>query len=326
MGNTALDSLFSLEPSVPVVASSTNRTRNMAYYCVPLSGVTEPFIFCTTEEQISAYTDDIRPFIALKYLAGIYLAGDGLITDFSDLNKLCYTMLMAPNTNTITTDFSSFIGIKSYIEDNPNALIEPTVTNIPEQLAKTFATNVFYAHENSDANCEIFAEFLSPTLNPNLNNNQLKTYPRQSTILLNNSEVSIARSKQFSFLYSDGSTVITPSLYYFRAGGYTIADYYIVEELREGIQRLMYSYIGNNQPRYLNSQIAAMISKGYELINQYIASSKIESAVFTIPSKQDQSSTDIIDGLLNNCTLDITVAGAIWYGNGIVTYNIGGQA
>lgn len=319
---TVRQAIVNFTPIEPVNFGSPTRLHNLAYFCTPLESVTDEYVLITSATEVDTYTSDTRIKDAFTNgLNQVYLAFDGNITDYTELSNLAYTLVCSPETDTVSADFSTFEGIKVYTQENPESLTLPTEDNVPEKLAAIFKNCVFYAKEVETLAIQVLSNMISESDNPNWNSLQLRQYG-STTALCNGDDVLKVREKQLSSTASDNDVPIA-TLIYLRAGGYNLADYYIVENLRQDIQTATMNYIANTDPRYDNKAIGQIIAVGQSVINNYIDRGLIEEATYTIPPRQEQTAQDIISGLLNYAELTITISGAIWAVKGTVTYILG---
>lgn len=318
-----LDSQVDFQPKQPSFSTPSTRLRNLAYFCVPKTGITDEYVLVTDSADLATYTDDTRIEKAFTNgLNQVYLGFEGNITDFSELSNLVYTMIVSYDIDASSIDFSTFRNLNNviaYTTDNPDALFP---AGVPQTLAQTFATRVFYANGSESLAIEEISQMISLERNPNWDNNQYGQFPNNTSLVKSKNDIDTARGAQYSFVASDTTDTLVPELMYSRAGGFNAVDYYIVENLRIDIQIALKNYIANKKPRYINDAIAGLQTVGDNIILQYATSFKVSSATLTIPAVQAQTSIDYINGLLNNLELKIVIANAIWYVKGTVTYAI----
>lgn len=321
---TVREAIVNFVVQEPDITKTPTQLRNLAYLCSPLSSVTEEYVLVTSADDVALYTDDVRIKVAFTQgLNQVYLVFSGNITDFTIINSFAYTLLISPDVNIVpNTASETFDGIIMITQNEPTSLTLPTDTNIPEQIVSTFKIGGFYAPVAENLGVRVLANMISPELNADWKSLQLKTYEGTTASVDNGDDVIRMREKQFSGTAQD-IDVTLPTLVYLRAGGHNLADYYIVENLRQDIQSAMINYLANLEPRYLNSSIGNMMVKGNAIISDYVARGLIESGEYLLPPKQSQSSTDIINGMVNNATLTITIGGAIWSIKGTVTTVLG---
>lgn len=325
MAQTLLDIIIDLKAQDITFTQPIKRTKNVVYGAVRKIGATTPlFQHITDKSKLADHLDpDEVPRAEAFFDAGltsIYLLlkdnanNDFIATDVEKASKVAYTLVLAIDVaGTLPAEVAKFDGVKVYIKSDAT-----DADNIA--LAKTSNTCVVI-HDTSGITITpfphyLFGKFLGKNSWDNMQYESFAYDPKLTTI----GELKAARDNQFTFIGQDETTITSPVLLYFRAGGVSIADIYIAEDLRQEIQTNSYNYIKNAKPKYLDSEISSLISVGNNVIDKYIRSGLLQDATYTIPAKNLQKNADVVAGKLANVALTATLAGAVWWLEGTVTH------
>lgn len=321
--NNALSLVVNFNPKETQIIAPNRRTRVMSYFCVPLTTPVagEFYQRVTDKADLSIYTADPRIESAFdEGLNEVYLLFEGFDDASIDyVSERTYSLVVSPEADSVSADFSRYNGYRYYVEDNPLILEGGTIANI---LALESLTGVFYADKTEDLQVRAVARLINEGLNPKWNNLQLARFQDNSVILKNVAEAEKARDLQLSFIYADGLQIVIPQLFYFRAGGYTVADGYIVEDIQNDIQAGIASYISTAQPRYINEALGVIATIGNTVIQRYIQNRMLNNSrinQYLVPDRTQQTLTDIQNGRVNNTELILDLASAVWWIVGTVT-------
>ena len=329
MAKTILDIVIDLEASASSSIAPVERTKNITYGSVFKVGyVGDLFVEVTSKIALALALENEN----LVYAEELFDAGMNKIflilrpdvstefvsADVDEAVKVSYHILLASDLVIGATELSVFDGIKYHIKN--------IVDGTTETLALTSNTSVILTQIKGDLGGDVGEAFAS-TLVANfvsanvLTSLQLNTFGQYTPLLTDIGAIEDARNKHFTFLGSDDSTVVVPTLMYFRAGGITIADPVIAENLRQDIQTDAFNYIANNNPRYLNSQIGVLVQRGQDIINLFVGRGLILSGSYSIPARSEQLANDILIGKLANVEVVNNLASAIWFITGTMQNN-----
>lgn len=323
----ALSKVIDFTPIVPVVTTPTKRTRQITFFCQPLEDLEldNKYVLVTSKEDLATYTTDNRAgaFFDNGHNQIYLLFPEFTEEDIKYVSARTFSLVVSADAgdDASVSDFSSFNGLKYYTEDNSIIL---TTETIASELSNTFGTSVWYAGESSNLKERFSGWLTSESLNSTWRSGQYKQFSGEPVIIKNNTEVDQAREQQFSFCYADGLEISVPAIFYARAGGINLADYYIVEDIINNIQLNSYLYIANNDPTYINLNLGVLVSIGESVLNQYGNANLIvrEGSSYTIPARESQTVIDVTNGLVNGISLIIESGSAIWYLKGTVQATI----
>lgn len=315
---TLLQEVVFFSAKEPVILLPNRRTRRLAYYCTPITPPTTAGTFyqrVANKDDLALYTTDTAIASAFdEGLTEVYLLYEGFDNDSIDVvNENCYT-LAVHNTGTVvplSVDFTRFEGLIFYEQSGLNTFLDGTNEYLSYSLL--YGTGVFLGKADEDLMIRVLANAISEERNPNWLPLQYKQYPLNTSLLTNNTtQVPELKGKQISFIANDNNTFVIPSLFWFRAGGLEVMDYYIAEDILIDIQIATANYILNNNPRYTNDEIGNLTALGLDILSRYLNEGKINAGDYVIPSRQQQSPADIIGSVVNDAELIISRAGSIW--------------
>lgn len=320
---TALDFAINLEARATSQIAPIERTKNLCYFVLPKTGITDEYVLITDKADLATYLDGPNLIYAgYKFdegLGKLYLAFKNNITDLGKVSPFCYMVLMATGTDPQPSEISGFDGVKVWIKSDAT---DPA----NETLAKT-EKNCVVICDLEDGGVpgaetgEGFASVLCARFLVQIDNFSSLQYDQftYTPKLTTNSEWDAARDAQLTFLIKDQTTVVVSSLGYFRSGGKTIAEPFIQEALRQDLQTAAYNYILNNKPPYTNPEIGAIALVCQKIVDDYAERQLINTAgTVVIPPRQEQTSNDIIVGKVDDFTLNYEEASAIWWIGGTI--------
>lgn len=308
---TALDDAINLSVVPDTAIAPIDRVKNVIYFCNPKSGVTDPFVIIDNPDDIAAKTDDLGAQVLFDNgLNRIILALAGNNVDWVVLSQYAYTVIVSNALVDQTPDFSGFDGYKVY-QVGTDTTANATLAAGEKNIVILTATAEFLS-------CALMARFVTQNIFTDMQYADFTGYPVATASI---GQVDDYRTKGYTFLFKDATTVTSPKLWNFKGGLLPVADGYIVEQLRQDIQTTLFEYIANNQPRYLNSAINTMVTLGEKIILQYKNLFLIESGTFTIAPREDQIPSNIPVGLVQFAVVDLSLSGSIWRLEGTIQTN-----
>lgn len=280
---------------------------SLAYVCNFKDGVVSEVVKVVNASDIVNYTDDTYIASAFNYLTSVYLVpADYDLATFG----LAKTLVIGDGVDEATlVNVNDFDGVVQYTRNFSS--LDPEDTT----LAKT-GNNTVYIHDSVALGIEMISRFLEYYQATGLFiNMQLKSVTNHAITIPTSNDVVSCRDNQFSFIYGDVN--FETSIYYFRCGGKTIADFYISELLKNTIQVELAKYISINSPAYSNAEFSNMVSLvNNKVIKSFINNGQIVDAKFSIPPVSEQTAENRISGEIKGLDLTRVEASAIWFAQG----------
>jgi hypothetical protein len=303
---------FQIADSTSVIANL--RVFNVAYVVLPEAGFTEGYL------QIDASTD----------LSTITL--DPYVNDFFREGLQTLTLV---NANAVTIqDMRNYIAVRNYslvfsyelanaYDQIPDNVLDEfdgikyyTYTKIPisNAIDRALILKNVVCIDDAEGDLSMLANRLvARFIVQGQTERAMQVTPfEDKSVIVDLDEVATYRSDYLTFLIKDDLTLPTPSLAYFIGGaGEPVPAYYIQENIKNQIEARFTVIIANQQPKYINQNLAALESEAQIIINNYIPDFVTEGSV-TIPRKNQQTDTDIKLGFVKKARLDLSINSDIW--------------
>lgn len=327
---SGLDYVIKLDNNVIKPIVSKNRLRNVSLFLNDKSSSGKDYIIINDPNDLDTYTDN--PNAKLLFSLGF----DKLLLVFTPAGIVYadrYTASLIILDDKAHSDTGLFSGVKYMQVSDKSYLVDG-------KESKSSNTCVVY-HDLDVPMVGLFcANMVNINLNPNWSDLQYKIikdytigdviYPVESSISVDDeTDITKAREQHLSFLYSDGFTVVDPSIYYFRAGGLPIGDNYKVRNLIYDLQFQVYKTLNTyaelkKQFIYNNANIKQLESDSNSIIEQYIEDDSIKDGRVEYPSISDQGELNVANGLVSGVKVSVLAGSAIWYITGDVytTYSL----